>query len=66
MRARTTLHARAGVFASDDLTEICVCAEDIIRYLPHAIKSLIKGKQEEQVGEITESFGPDVTGTWSL
>ena len=39
----TTLHARAGVFASDDLTEICVCAEDIIRYLPHAIKSLIKG-----------------------
>ena len=62
----TTLHARAGVFASDDLTEICVCAEDIIRYLPHAIKSLIKGKQEEQVGEITESFGPDVTGTWSL
>ena len=33
----TTLHARAGVLAAEDYSEIAVCAEEVIRYLPNAI-----------------------------
>ena len=32
-----TLHARAGIVAAEALTETCVCAEDLIDYLPVAI-----------------------------
>lgn len=60
----TTLHARAGVFAAEELTEICVCAEDIIRFLPHAIKSLIQGAELEQSGEFPgDHLGMQNTGT---
>lgn len=37
-----TLHARAGCLASDDLTSICVTAEDVIDRIPAAIKSLVQ------------------------
>lgn len=33
----TTLHAHAGALAARDLSEISVCAEDVIAYLPKAI-----------------------------
>lgn len=36
----STLHARAGKMAADELTDICVSAEDVVRFLPHAIRSL--------------------------
>lgn len=35
-----TLHARAARIAADDLTAICVVAEDVIDYLPRAIKDM--------------------------
>lgn len=40
----TTLHARAGVLASQDLTSIAVNPEDVITYLPQAILSLGNGR----------------------
>ena len=36
----TTLHARSGVLAARDLGPISVCAEDVIQYLPQAIRAL--------------------------
>lgn len=33
----TTLHARAGALAAEDFSEISVCAEEVIRYIPDAI-----------------------------
>ncbi|MBO4365663.1 MAG: NAD(P)H-hydrate dehydratase [Eggerthellaceae bacterium] len=33
----TTLHARAGALAAEDYSEISVCAEEVIQYLPNAI-----------------------------
>ncbi|MEG0071873.1 MAG: NAD(P)H-hydrate dehydratase [Raoultibacter sp.] len=37
----TTLHARAGACAAAELTDISLCAEDVILSIPAAIKSLI-------------------------
>lgn len=37
------LHAQAGVCAAQRLTEICVCAEDVVDALPLAIQSIAKG-----------------------
>jgi NAD(P)H-hydrate epimerase len=34
------LHGKSGELASTALTEYCVMASDIIKYLPHAIKIL--------------------------
>lgn len=34
------LHARAGVAAARDLTDVCVVAEDLPRYVPQAIREL--------------------------
>jgi NAD(P)H-hydrate repair Nnr-like enzyme with NAD(P)H-hydrate dehydratase domain len=41
----TTLHARAGVLAASEMTSISVCAEDVIRFLPEAIKRTQKDAQ---------------------
>lgn len=46
----TTLHARAGIFASMDLTEICVTPEDLLVYLPDAIRSLHMPGDEDECG----------------
>ncbi len=46
-----TLHARAGVLAARDYSEIAVCAEEVIRYLPKAIfelKALADGCKTEE------------------
>ena len=34
----TILHAKAGCLAADELTEICVSAEDVINFIPKAIQ----------------------------
>lgn len=39
-RLATTLHARAANLAAEELSPICVCAEDVIGFLPRAIKEL--------------------------
>lgn len=44
----TTIHARAGALAARELTDICVCAEDITHHIPHAIKSLVQSAEEER------------------
>ncbi len=36
----TLLHAQAARLASSKLTDICVCASDVINYLPEAIKEI--------------------------
>ena len=36
----TTLHALSGKIAAQDYTEISVCAEEVIRYMPKAIREL--------------------------
>ncbi len=36
-----SLHALSGVLAADRLSEVCVCAEDIICFLPERIVSLL-------------------------
>lgn len=38
-----TLHARAARCAADEMTAICVAAEDVVEYLPCAIRRLSKG-----------------------
>ncbi len=35
------LHSRSGEIASEDLTEYCVLAKDILNYLPSAVKELL-------------------------
>ncbi|MBM3316173.1 hypothetical protein FJY71_10145, partial [candidate division WOR-3 bacterium] len=37
----TFLHGRAADLAAADLTEYCLCASDLLRYLPAAIKSVL-------------------------
>ena len=37
----TTVHARAGMLAAQELTDISVCAEDVVLAIPSAIKSLL-------------------------
>ncbi len=37
----TSLHALSGVLAADRLSEVCVCAEDIICFLPERIVALL-------------------------
>ena len=34
------LHAKAGIAAAGDLTEVSVCAEDVIDYIPRALKAM--------------------------
>ncbi|MBR3689904.1 MAG: NAD(P)H-hydrate dehydratase, partial [Eggerthellaceae bacterium] len=38
--AGVVLHARAGLAAAEDLTDISVVPEDLIAYLPRVLKSL--------------------------
>lgn len=38
-----TLHARAARLAAEELTPICVCAEDVLDYLPRAIAATGSG-----------------------
>lgn len=38
--AGVTLHARAGLAAAEDLTDIALVPEDLLAYLPHVLKSL--------------------------
>lgn len=38
----TNLHALAGRAAAKELTDICVCAHDVVDFLPNAIKKLMK------------------------
>ncbi|WP_303727282.1 NAD(P)H-hydrate dehydratase [Denitrobacterium detoxificans] len=40
----TTLHARAGRLAAEELTSISVCAEDVLRFIPPAIKDMSGGR----------------------
>lgn len=42
----TTLHARAGKLAAQELTSISVCAEDVLRFIPPAIKDMSSGRVE--------------------
>ncbi|WP_139653655.1 NAD(P)H-hydrate dehydratase [Raoultibacter phocaeensis] len=44
-----TLHARAARIAADELTAICVIAEDVIDYLPHAIKDMVATEAKAHV-----------------
>lgn len=46
----TTLHARSGIFAAMDLTDICVTPEDLLAYLPDAIRSLHMPGDEDECG----------------
>ena len=41
VRAAVWLHGRAGELAADDLTENCVLATDLLRYLPGAIRECV-------------------------
>ncbi len=43
-----SLHARAGSFAAEYLTSISVCAEDVIYYIPDAIRSIYEAGLEEE------------------
>ena len=36
------LHGAAGDFAADDLTPICCTAEDVVAYLPEAVRPLLQ------------------------
>lgn len=47
----STLHARSGVLAERDLTSISVCAEDVIQYLPQAIKLTAEAQKEAELSE---------------
>jgi hydroxyethylthiazole kinase-like uncharacterized protein yjeF len=38
----TTLHAYAGAKAAENLEPLCVCAEDVIEYFPHAVRYLLQ------------------------
>ena len=44
----TTLHARAGNFAAEQLTSISVCAEDVISCIPKAIQNIVATAQEDE------------------
>ena len=41
VRAAVWLHGRAGELAAEELTEYCVLATDLLRYLPRAIREVI-------------------------
>ena len=38
------LHARAGWHAAQDLTSVCVIPEDVVAYLPHAIRECLAAR----------------------
>ncbi len=38
----TYVHAQAGVLAASESCQLCVCAEDVISHVPHAIRNLEK------------------------
>ena len=38
----TYVHAQAGVLAAAESSQLCVCAEDVIAYVPSAIRALEK------------------------
>jgi len=40
VRAAVWLHGRAGELAAEELTEQCVIATDLLRFLPTAIKEV--------------------------
>lgn len=42
------LHARAGESAADELTTVCVTAEDVPDYLPHAVAGLLGHPHDEE------------------
>ncbi len=42
----STLHAQAGQLAAAALTPLCVTAEDVIVYLPRAIRALVDGADD--------------------
>ena len=44
----TSLHARAGILAARDFTEISVCPEEIVEYLPRAISSFAGRRRTAQ------------------